>query len=89
MPLTNSGGITKAITATLTLDPTDNVITLSLLVVSGTCNVTGPAKFRGAPSDTISLSAGQSMTIPSNGGGCIAGWIFTPVGGTTNLLINL
>lgn len=81
--------ITKALVSTaLTLEFDDLIQEISLSVISGTCTVQGPARFRNAASDALTLSAGAVLTIPAKGPNApIVGLIITAIGGTTNLIM--
>ena len=48
---------------TLSIDETDNVLSLSVLCNVGTATINGSLTFKGLASGTITLSAGQGFTI--------------------------
>lgn len=61
-----------------------NIKQLTLIVQSGTLNVTGQQQFPGGTTnDVVSLATGTTLTIPASEGSVLNGITFESVGGVT------
>lgn len=86
--MNKAGSFTKPITTAITINDSDNVVSFTLIVESGTCEVLGSGKFQGGSSSPITLTAGQSFTKMAPAGFVLDGYTITPSGGTTNIEIS-
>lgn len=87
MGLSFNEDYTGEITAETTIEAGDYVTGFTLLVVTGTCTVTGSKQFKGNNATPITLSAGQSYTRQASLKSFLKGYTITPSGGTTNLTV--
>lgn len=77
---------TQSLTGSLAIVKGDAVRQLSLVVISGSCNVTGNLPFRGYDSTAIPLPTGTVLTISSDGVSALE-ITLEASGGTTLLII--
>lgn len=55
------------ISSTLVIDEDFDLVLLSILVTSGSCDITGSLGLGGLPSNAMTLTQGQGLNITSNG----------------------
>ncbi len=75
--------------ASLVIVNSDNVSALTLIVASGTCTIKGNMPFQNSDTnDDLTLTAGQTWSLPSKGAGAsLDGITITAIGGITNIAI--
>lgn len=71
----------------LSVQEEDSAMKITLLVVSGTCKVTGNKPFKGLDPSPVILPTGGSLTL-SGENAPLAGWTFEAVGGETLMVVS-
>lgn len=80
---------TQALSSSVTVNASDNVLRVSVIVVSGTVTYRGSSVFQGTASQAITLAAGEGATITSaSASQPIDGLTIDASAGVANLLLS-
>ena len=80
---------TQAISSSVTINASDNVLRASVIVVSGVVTYRGSSVFQGTASQAITLAAGEGATITAASTNLpIDGLTVDASGGVANLLLS-
>lgn len=80
---------TQAISSSVTINASDNVLRVSVIVVSGTVTYRGSSVFQGTASQSITLAASEGATITAASTNLpIDGLTIDASGGVANLLLS-